>query len=543
MEYLIISLTGFFLYFKTLFFDLTYLDDNVLVLDNFQFIKRLGNIGAAFGRDAFLNTVNTAYYRPLLTISFIINSQFSGNALWGYHLGNIILHLTAACLIYYFLKKLRYSPHLSLFLALLFTVHPILTQAVAWIPGRNDSLLAIFTLASFIFLINFCESAKKKDLFYHLLFFFLALLTKESALIIPFIALLYLYLVKGERKNIKKQKFLFFSWLVILTCWFYLRQWGLKNPIKYGLEEMIIPTFKNLPALVQFLGKIFLPFNLTVLPTIADTTFVYGIIALLILALMIIFTKNKRTNFIVFGLSWFLLFLIPSFIRPNQAVIADFCEHRAYLPLIGILIVLAETKPLRNFSFRNKAYLLGGLLIVLSLGLINFSHQDKFKNRLVFWQEAVASSPSHPLAHRNLGAIYILEGQPEKAEEELKKALLLNPTEPMVHNNLGVIYLEKKMFDRAILEFQKELEFYPLYDQAYFNLGIAYYYQKNLDEAEKAWLKTLEINPDYLPVYQNLAILYKEKNEPQKSQLYIKLFQQKTAAFSPAELPITNMIK
>ena len=230
--------------------------------------------------------------------------------------------------------------------------------------------------------------------------------------------------------------------------------------------------------------------------------------------------------------------LVPNFVRPDPLSVADFCEHRTYLPLIGILIVLAETNLLKNFSFKNKAYLLAGTAILFFLSLINFSHQNKFENRLAFWQEAAAASPSHPLAHRNLGAIYILEGQLEQAEEELQKALLINPTEPMVHNNLGVIYLKKKMFDEAILEFQKELELYPLYDQAHFNLGVAYYHQDRSDEAEKAWLKTLEINPDYLQAYQNLAALYQEKNDPQKSQLYLNLLRQRTGALSSPNLPL-----
>lgn len=186
---------------------------------------------------------------------------------------------------------------------------------------------------------------------------------------------------------------------------------------------MITSVFKNLPALVQFLGKIFFPFNLTVLPTITDTTFAYGVMAILILTSMIILTKNKRLGFIAFGLSWFLLFLMPNFVRPDPTAIADFCEHRTYLPLVGILIIFAETNPLKNFSFKNKAYLLTGIAILFFFSLINFSHQNKFKNRLAFWQEAAAASPSHPLAHRNLGAMYILEGNYDQAEGELKKAL------------------------------------------------------------------------------------------------------------------------
>ena len=150
--------------------------------------------------------------------------------------------------------------------------------------------MAIFVLAGFVFFLIF-GSAGKKDLSFHLLFFALACLTKESGLIIPLIAFLYFYLIRKE-KITQKQKGLLLGWLGVLIFYFLLRSLGLKNPIKYGLAEMIVSAFKNSPALIQFLGKIFFPFNLTVLPTITDTT-PCGVIAILILTLMIILAKTS----------------------------------------------------------------------------------------------------------------------------------------------------------------------------------------------------------------------------------------------------------
>ncbi len=528
MGYLIIILVGFLLYFKTLFFDFTYLDDNVLILDNFYFIKNLANILAAFAHDAFLNTQATAYYRPLLTISFILNSQLSGTSAWGYHLVNVLLHLGASCLVFAFLKRLKYPCDQALFLTLIFTVHPVLTQAVAWIPGRNDSLLAIFVLSSFIFLFKFFEKSQTKDYFYHLLLFGLAILTKESALVIPMLALLYLWLMKKERIITPRLLLLFLGWLIILFFWFILRSFGLKNPLDYGFADVVSSVVRNLPATIQFLGKIVFPLNLTVLPTLKETTFSYGLFALLLLTILIFLTKDKQLNRLLIGFSWFLLFSIPNLIQLEASF--SLYEHRIYLSLIGFLIVLAETKPLKIFSAKNKLHLLLALTIILILSSITFRQSEKFKNRMIFWQEAVTRSPSHPLAHRNLGVMYFLAGLTDKAEEEYKKSLALNPQEPMAHNNLGVIYLEKKLFAQAEEEFKKELAINPLYDRAYFNLGLVYYQQGNLNQAEKFWLKTIEINPNYLQAYENLVLLYQQKNDPFKANFYLKLIKQKFAS-------------
>jgi protein O-mannosyl-transferase len=102
----------------------------------------------------FLSTVGQAYYRPMMTISLILDAQIGGASPFIYHFTDIVIHLLASCLLFLFFKKLNYRKDLSFFFALIFAIHPVLSQAVGWIPGRNDTLLTVFILLAFIAFID-----------------------------------------------------------------------------------------------------------------------------------------------------------------------------------------------------------------------------------------------------------------------------------------------------------------------------------------------------------------------------------------------------
>lgn len=104
----------------------------------------------------------------------------------------------------------------------------------------------------------------------------------------------------------------------ILSIWFIFRYFALKDSAPVAFTDMIKSVYFNLPAVVQFIGKIFFPFNLSVLPIIQDTTFLYGFLSIILLAIIFFITKTKRWSFILFGFGWFFVFLLPSFIRPNN---------------------------------------------------------------------------------------------------------------------------------------------------------------------------------------------------------------------------------
>ncbi len=515
IPFLIIAGLGFILYFQAFFFDFSYLDDNVLVLGNQAFLANLGNIFASFSTDVFhLFNHSAFYYRPILTISFMFDYQFGGASPFMYHFTNVLLHLGAACLLFIFLKKLNYKKELSLFFSLIFVVHPVLTQAVAWIPGRNDSLLAIFVLATFIFFINYLKDKKLVDMVWSLVFFGLALFTKESAIFIFPIMVFYFYFLQSERQGIKNalQNFYYFLWAIgIGVAWVAARHFALAGSTPATLLNMIKSVFINLPATVQLIGKIFLPFNLSVLPIMQDTTFVYGIIATILFVLIILLTKNKRFTYILFGFGWFFAFLLPSFIRPNPLLPSDFIEHRLYVPIIGIFIILLETDFIRKIDFKKKTVLAATGALLLGLSIITLVHSRSFVDKLAFWKNAAENSPHYPLAHRNLGAMEYLNGDLPDAEQEFKKALELNPTEEMAHNNLGLVYVSQNKLPEAMAEYKKELEVNPNYDNAYYNLGLLYWQEKMYPEAIADWKKTLELNPGYDVGPQVLQIL--EQNQ------------------------------
>lgn len=307
------------------------------------------------------------------------------------------------------------------------------------------------------------------------------------------------------------------SWLVVFSCWFYLRSLAFAaNPMPLSLRDIFWSVLKNFPASIQLLGKVFFPFNLSVLPNIPDTTFIWGFLALAILVVILINEyflgsfSRRRSLLFFFGICWFLVFLIPSFIRPNPDVIADFIEHRLYLPIFGLLIVAAESDILLSLGRAgNRIYIFTFCSLILALGTINFLHQNNFADRMAFWINASENSPSSPLAQRNLGAMYHLEKKFDLAEKYYKKAIELNDLEPMVHGNLGLIYANRGSFGPAEREYLKELSFNPDYDNAHFNLGLLYYMMSKNDLAEKHLRKTLEINPDYAAAKEALKAIGK----------------------------------
>jgi len=521
--YIIIALVGFLLYFKTLFFGFTFLDDNQLILGNFYFLRDFTNFFRAFGEDVFLSPLD-AYYRPLLTISLMIDAQLGGTAPFIYHLSNVLLHLAAACLLFRLLTKLKYRRDLSLLFALLFTVHPVLTQAVAWVPGRNDSLLAVFVLAAFSSFVDYCsgKSPQGKTLWRHLLFFALALFTKETALVLPVVCVLYYCLIlKRVRFLGGLNPLLAVGWGVVTTIWFLVRRAAFTNPLETSLYDISKSVFQGLPVVVQYIGKIFFPLNLSVLATIEDTTFVYGILAIFLLVALLSVTKDRRWGRILFGLFWFLLFLLPSFARPNPDVLADFFEHRIYLSLVGTIIVVLEIGLVKALDFRKRPVQVAGALLILTFSALTFKHSGNFESRISFWEAATSSSPHHPLAHRNLGAMYYLDDRLAEAEVEYEQARTLNPAEPMVHNNLGLIYAQRGEYARAEAAYKKEMEINPSFSNTYFNLGLLYYSQDKVEEALALWQETLRRDPNYIAAYKALAQHYLQAEDPAQAEIYL----------------------
>jgi hypothetical protein len=501
--YFIIFAIGFLLYGQTLFFDFTYFDDSTLILEKAAILQDIKNVGTVFTTDTFFSG-DKFYYRPILNLSFMIDAQLGGMSPFIYHLDNILLHCLAALLVFYLLGRLVKQKPLAFFLSLIFLVHPIMTQAVAWLPGRNDSLLAIFAIAAFICFLNFSTRPRLASYLGYLALLFGALLTKETAVSLPPLIIFYFLFIDSGRLQRAEKWLLVGGSAMIGFVWFIMRHLALGGePTNYFSAALGI--LRNSGALLVHIGKLVLPVNLSVLPILIDSTIIYGLIVSILIVILLFLSRQKRYNYIIFGVAWFLFFILPSFIRLNT--LPDFLEHRLYLSFIGFLIIIAEIDWLKNLDFNKKIVRITIVSILLIFSVVTFLHSNKFSDRLAFWRQAASDSPHSPLAQRNLGVMYYFNGDISAAEEYYRRSLEINPQEPMVHNNLGVIYSERGNLKQAEEEFKAELEINPGYDKAYLNLGDLYFKQNLPTEAERFWTAALQVNSSNNEAYSRLLIL------------------------------------
>ncbi|MEK7081174.1 MAG: tetratricopeptide repeat protein [Patescibacteria group bacterium] len=520
-----IAFTILLVYSATLFFNVVYLDDNVLVTSQYQFNKDLSNIPKAFSEDIFRTPYNGGtFYRPLERLTFVLDAQFGERAVvFMSHFSNILLHILASCLLFWFLFKFNLKKEVAFLLTLIFSIHPLTAQTVAFIAGRNDSLLAIFIFLSLIYFLNFIQNQKKKDFIWHFIFLALALLTKETAAVLPIICAIYVLIFIGWKKIIEDYKTylkLGAGYVGIVVAWFLIRISVLHNFIGNADYNILLSIYKNLPSLIPAIGKIFLPLNLSVFPVIKDMTFFYGIISLFLLAIWFILSEKKNLKLIVFGFSWFLTFILLTLIKPVNMV-PEFSENRIYLPMFGFIFVILGLGMIKlpifikekiNYEINWKKIILSiGLLMILIFSSVTIYRNQYYKNGFSFWKNAVETSPSFAFNHNNLGAMYYLDGNVNNAEKEFKTALELNPKEPMAHNNLGLVYANQNKLAEAEEEYKKELENNPYYDNAYYNLGLLYWKEKRYEEALSNWKKILEINPNFQLPPEILQLLQPNK--------------------------------
>lgn len=511
-----IAILGLGIYLQSLKFDYTYLDDQELVLQHMEKLKDFSQLGKIFNEDAFHSYQKGFYYRPLLTLSFMFDAVTGHGKFSFFHFSNILFHIFSAYFLFLLFLGLGYRRRLSFVIAMIFAAHPALVQAVAWVPGRNDSLLALFALPSLLFFIKYLKDESVKFQAFHFIFYILALLTKESAIAIPVVAFAYMLAVK----KINWKVFLInsFSWIGITFIWLVIRYKALQGSSGFSLEDSLTAIWQNLPAILPYLGKVFIPVKLSVLPAFKDLTFhLYaGIAAVGFLIYIFTTIDKKRYFFFLLGLVWFLVFLIPCLIRELHSV-PDFTEHRLYLPIAGVFMMIAEFPAINKI----KKNWIPGLLLLL-LAVLSFLHTDNFKSRVSFWKNAVETSPSFAFSQNNLGAMYYMSGNNDQAEKYFRRAIELNPDEPMANGNLGLVLMNTNQPKEAEKFMLNEIRINPLYDNGYFNLGLLYFKASMGAYSVPYFEKTIEVNPYYTDAYKYLVYYYLNKKDTVSASAWVE---------------------
>jgi len=449
-------------------------DDREILKQHYFIIGDISKIKLAFATDAFLGT-NGTFYRPLQTVSFMLDALVGGPKPFIYHLTNLLLHIASSLCVFWVLVTLGYQRPLSLLLALLFALHPMFVPMVAWVPTRGDLLLTIFAILSFILFIKSFRANRPALVVCHGLTFLLALLSKETAVAVPPLCLFYYYVEFRKTPARKLINGYLVAWLIAGAVWYYLRSaLHVVGDNSVGLTALI----QNLRIMPELLGKFFVPvrFQLTPLFTFFDTAIGVGVAALLV---WVIFRMGAWTDRKVqLGLLWALLCILPVMIFRNSDAqyIFDYLYHRAYLPSIGLIIVLAEL--LRRLDVRNEKYFRGvavcAVPVLLYCAIASFRELGFYRDAPTFFTEAIARTPRNALCYNNRGTYYGNELRDhEAALKDFNKAVELNPKYMVAIANRGVTRGSLGQKEEAIADLQRALAINPNSPNPDFILRIA----------------------------------------------------------------------
>jgi len=441
-----LALVAFLLYVPTLYFGYTELDDSIFIREFVDYNNDISNLFVSFTRGVF-NATTDPYYRPLFLDLNIINFKLFGENVGGWHFVNVLLHVISVVLLHSVFIKLKIKDLHAFILALMFAVHPVITQAVTWIPGRNDTLLAVFTFAFFMHSMQFTEHGKMKNLIWATLMLALAFFTKETAVFVPPACFTLLVLSLRHKWTSNRMIMQYIAWIGVGCIWFVARSMATLKTNSIDPSVVVQTFIHRLGLIVQYIGKIVLPVNLSVFPIQEDTVYYYGFIALAVISIAIIVARPILWRKIAIGWSLFLLFLIPALLVPNSLNEQTF-EHRLYLPIIGVLLLLPET-----FLFKKKTdswVLIYGVIICVIFAGTNLSHQRHFETPVAFWTQAVETSPNSAYANMMLGARI---DNLEQSYALFRKAYRLNPKEKY----LGYYYGKMMQLQDSILASEKYL--------------------------------------------------------------------------------------
>jgi tetratricopeptide (TPR) repeat protein len=512
--YLLITLLIVVVYGKVTSFEYTWFDDNRLILKSYPFISKISNIPNSFLQDANISSgYFSNYYRPIAIVSFILDSARCQTFAYCYHTTNLILHIIAVWVLFVFLQRLMIKKSIAFILSALFAVHPALISTVAWIPGRNDLLVTIFFLIGFIFFDIYISKQKNKYLILHNVFFHLALYSKEVSLLLPVLLFLYYKVLLNNNFFVNKKRVLIFIWGVEVLIWITLRQLSVHNYYATLFDQI---KLSYLPGIFSYFEKI-LPVNLSVWPTLHNFNIALGLFLLVILTVLA-YKSAKKSKIVILGFVWFVTMSVLSITQSESTTEPLFLEQRLYIAIVGVVIMFGCILSLKYFSRALKLIVGASILVVIIFSVFSVKRLDYYKNGLTFWTQATLESPDSARAFQSLGFMYQnFEGKPDRAIELYRHSLYLDSKVPLAHANLGIIYLDKGQYQLAENELKSELDI-RVNDYALLHLGRVYYSEGNKKSALETWQKAYAISPSYLPVVINLALVNAELGNHQAAK-------------------------
>lgn len=456
-------------YAKSLGYGYTTMDEKWLIVDNAEYLKSWKSFS-----DAFSSSLLGLYYRPFLLISICIDYKIGGVAPFIYHFTNLLWHLLSIFSLFRLLILFDVTRKSAAFFTLCFALHPMMIHAVVWVPGRNDLMLCVFSLSSMIFLKKYLIEGKPKQLIFNIMFFGLALFTKENA-----IGLLILYCYISFQRPFSR-KFLLLSclWLAVAVFWLMIRNSFVSISTSSTLS--LTDKFFNFSSgLLNYLGKSFFPLMQSVHPINNEFNTILGVFCGILLVILfyrpgLADRKTALTGILIFS----ILLLLPLWFSSGKNN-AELYEHRSYTSICGLILFISQVKfRVDSLGFRSV------LALILMFFIIKGSLRMKvYKNEVVFLKTAIEEQPDYYLFQAQYAGYLLNKGDYSSAINYYTSAIKLRPDKHEFYNDRGRSYFSLGYFDKAAEDITSALKIRGFDGDYYLNRCMAY---NAANESEKA---------------------------------------------------------
>jgi len=510
LQALVIVAAGLWIYWPVLHGDWVW-DDNSLISQN-----ALVHDPAGLWK-IWLEPTSLIDYQPLKVSMEWLEWYLWDNDTLGYHLINVILHLVSALLVWKLLRK--FNLRWAWLGGLIFAVHPVMIESVAWISELKNTLSLPPFLLAMIFYLDYEEHGNWRDYILALGLFLAAMLCKTTMVMFPVIILLYACWRRGRIvwNDIKSSAPFFGLSLVmgLVTIWFLQH---------HAMGQEIIPLggiFSRL-ALVGltisfYFSKCFLPTGL--LPIYpqwpVDPPSLMEFLPWPILGGVLWWLWTKRCSWgrhALLGLGFFLINLLPfmGFTAGSYMNFTWVMDHFLYIPIIGLigLVVAALGQMKEKLPAVARPYGIGMVAIVMALlAWESHGYSGMFINEETLWTYTLEHNPEAWPAHNNLGKALLQKGEVHEAMEQFEQTLKINPDYDVAHYNLGNALIQTGRIAEAIDQYKQALRINPDYTEAHDNLGVALFQTGQTSEAMSQVERALQIKSDDAEAYYNLGYM------------------------------------
>jgi protein O-mannosyl-transferase len=468
----------------------------------------------------WFNVHATQQYYPLLHSAFWIEHLLWGDATFGYHLANVLQHAAAAFLLVLALRRLRLPG--ACLAGVIFTVHPVCVESVAWISEQKNTLsLVLYLLAALAYLRFDGERGRPgAGRAYGLatLLFVLALLTKTVTATLP-AALLVIFWWQRGRLEWRRDARPLIPWFVLAAASGLFTAWVERTIIGAegtAFDLSIVERVLLAGRVIWFyLGKLLWP---------ARLIFVYprwdagneapgwaGYLAMAAIVTAVLWAIQRRSRGPLAAWLFYVGSLFPAlgFFNVYPFVFSYVADHFQYLASMGIISAASfGVVWLLNRAAAVVRATGWGLVaaLVAALGIMANAQSRTYADEPTLYMATLESNPGAWMAHNNLGLWYRNNGEPDKALQHYKEALRLRKDYPQAHNNLGILYEDRGDLEGAAAQFREALRTTKDYVAAHNNLGnvlgkMPGHVSESIDQLREA----VRLQPSFASAHNNLG--------------------------------------